>query len=627
MVVCFLILEPTIEYFKERFEKKVLVLAHDVSKSTSSGEDSLFQTIQDDLSVLSNSLEIQKIYFASDVSLDSSEVNDGLTNFSEVKEYLHRNIGLNNLHSIVLVSDGIDNEGEQVDYALDVGVPVHTIAVGDSSQVLDVKIEEVFSNDLVYANQYFPVEIDFASSKKLNKDLRIKLFQNDTLKVDSLISFQKNNRNTCKVSLLAGKQNQQKVKIVLESIEGERNVQNNEKLVLIETINDIQRILVLSETVHPDEAFFIEGLKNNAVFEIERKLYTEAFSIESYNTIVLSGLPSSLREFEALQAQIKSNNLSVLYLPHNSYRISWLNKVFEGKIQLRNELNEISPILVDDFGLFEISEEWKALTNDLSPLNVQLGNLYFKNGENIYNQSVEGIELGLPLVHFESANASYQALFLGEGYWKWRGQSYSRLNSNKYWESFVQKVFKYLNTKKNRKKLQVDYKGQYFENNTVQINALALNELYELDPNVDLVVDLKRDEVSVNSKMTYTSTGYRTDLGYLEKGRYDFEISDKSGKLTESFKGSFTVLENNVELSDKRARYDLLSNLSAKTRGVNLNESAEGFSEVILNSEEVKPVIYSEKVLQSILKFKWLLFVLIGLLFTEWTIRKFKGVL
>lgn len=627
-ILCFLLLKPTVEYFKERYEKKIVLVAQDRSASMPSNADSIVAELGRELETVNiENVDVKNVYFSVETSEELIEEKGSLSNFSSIKDYVFQNIGVENIHSLILVSDGIENEGEQVDYALDFGVPVHSFSVGDSNFVKDLKVSEVYSNDLVYANHYFPLEIELSSNTKTSKKLPFQVYQNDTLRLDTLIAFEKGENKVLRTALLADKIDQQRVKLKLGAIDSEKNALNNERELLVETINDVQKVLVLSESSHPDEAFFIEAIKDNPVFEIERKSFQDKVSLEDYNTVMLSGLPKSKKDFTELLKQIDVSRSSVLFIPHNNYRVQWLNDAFDGQVQLRNELNEVKAKEITSFNYFELDKEWPSISSSLSPISVQLGNVSFNTDGSLYEQNIEGIDLGIPLVHFEQAKSSYRALFLGEGYWKWRIQAYSLLNSNDHWKSFVSQTFKYLNTKKNRKKLQLKYQSQYFENDKVKLKALAFNDVYELDPNVELSINLKRQSVSLKSKFNYSKTGYYADLGYLEIGDYEFEVKDESGTIQEEITGAFSIIGNNIELQETRARYDLMSNLTKKTEGLNLNNDLGKLARVINASDSSKPTIYTEKVLESVLKYRFLLILLASLLLLELTIRKIKGVL
>jgi hypothetical protein len=633
-LLLFFFLQPSFEFFKEREVKKLVVIAEDVSASINlEDSDGKFNHSEDIKNTInefeSKGFDTKYLRFSGKASSNvSDKLKEGITDYTALKEFITERIGTESVHSLVLISDGIENKGEQVDYALDIGVPVHCLAVGDSSRQDDLSIEKIYTNDLVYANQYFPLEINVNGNIHAQNAIPLKVFQNDTLAFDTLLSFKNSLRHKIGLSLLAIRMEFQKVDIRLGTLQNEMNTSNNSKSLLIETINDVQNVLVLSEGSHPDEAFFLEALNTDSRFKVNRKSFKDPLDFQKVNTVLISGLPKQKRDWLNLLKKIEESELSVLLLPHNNSRITWLQDLFTGQFQMRNEVDELNPE-TNDFNFFENSEEWNQLVNDLSPISVQLGGVSFQNGQSMYLQSYDGISLGLPMVHFQQNNNSRMGVFLGEGYWKWRMIAYAKYGNNKVYQDYVKQVFKYLSKKKNRRKLQVKYKTKYFENEDIQLKAYAFNDIFELMPEVDMSVLIKKEGSQFESKFFYTKSAYLANLGSLDSGRYSFELKAKTDAYDESYKGSFDVLANNFEIQETRARYDLLKILSTKSGGVFINDdlSMKTFSDHIIQSNADKPIVYTEKVLNSLLKEKWVMFVILALIFAEWIIRKTKGVL
>jgi len=443
-----------------------------------------------------------------------------------------------------------------------------------------------------------------------------------------LLSFKGAISHKVSLNLLANSLDVQKLDIRLGSLINEKNTSNNIRSLLIETINDVQNVLVLSEGSHPDEAFFLEALKSDSRFKVQRRSFKDPLDFEKVNTVLISGLPKQKRDWLSLLNKIEDSELSVLVLPHNNSRITWIRDLFEGQVQMRNEIDELNAE-TNDFNFFENSKEWDQLVSELSPIAIQLGGVSFQDGQSMYLQSYDGISLGLPMVHFQQKNSYRMGVFLGEGYWKWRMIAYAKFDNNKVYKDYVKQVFKYLSKKKNRRKLQLKYKTKYFENEDIQLKAFAFNDVFELMSNVDMSVLVKKDGSQFESKFFYTKSAYLANLGSLDTGKYSFKIKAKTDAYNETYTGSFEVLANNFEIQDTRARYDLMKSLSAKTNGVFINDdlSMKEFKDEMSQSNADKPIVYTEKVLNSLLKEKWIMSVILALIFTEWIIRKAKGVL
>ena len=81
-------------------------------------------------------------------------------------------------------------------------------------------------------------------------------------------------------------------------------------------------------------------------------------------------------------------------------------------------------------------------------------------------------------------------------------------------------------------------------------------------------------------------------------------------------------LEKNIT----RANYNVMKNIAQNTGGEffginNIDELTKSINE----SSKAKPTIYTQEKFFDLINLKWLFFVLLALLSTEWFIRKYKG--
>ena len=88
-----------------------------------------------------------------EVSIDSLEYLDfidGSTNLQEIFNYLRNSD--KNIASVTLLTDGVITSGSNPYYdAVNLGIPVYTIGIGDTTQRKDVELKKVLHNDFVYA--------------------------------------------------------------------------------------------------------------------------------------------------------------------------------------------------------------------------------------------------------------------------------------------------------------------------------------------------------------------------------------------------------------------------------------------------------------------------------------------
>ena len=104
--------------------------------------------------------------------------------------------------------------------------------------------------------------------------------------------------------------------------------------------------------------------------------------------------------------------------------------VFSSESSRSLGINHIIPILdfyQEDLGF-----------SDFPPLKDKFGKINFsKNYQSFLFQNVQGIQTNQPLLATINYNSSKQLILFGEGFWKWRVQSYLKNNSFNSFDSFV----------------------------------------------------------------------------------------------------------------------------------------------------------------------------------------------
>ncbi|MEJ2105684.1 MAG: hypothetical protein P8X47_14085 [Ignavibacteriaceae bacterium] len=83
-------------------------------------------------------------------SLDRVNFSDGSTNLQEVFNYVKNSE--KNIASTTIITDGVITAGSNPYYdAINLGVPLFTIGIGDTTQRKDVEIKKILHNDYLYA--------------------------------------------------------------------------------------------------------------------------------------------------------------------------------------------------------------------------------------------------------------------------------------------------------------------------------------------------------------------------------------------------------------------------------------------------------------------------------------------
>jgi hypothetical protein len=94
-----------------------------------------------------------KIRNLSAIAEDSLKLNGEVTDIAEALKSIKQTSASSNLQAVVLITDGNSTVGMNPLYeAEELGVPVFTIGVGDTSEQKDILIRKVLTNEITYNN-------------------------------------------------------------------------------------------------------------------------------------------------------------------------------------------------------------------------------------------------------------------------------------------------------------------------------------------------------------------------------------------------------------------------------------------------------------------------------------------
>jgi hypothetical protein len=114
-------------------------------------------------------------------------------------------------------------------------------------------------------------------------------------------------------------------------------------------------------------------------------------------------------------------------------------------------------------------------------------------------------------------------------------------------------------------------------------------------------------------------------VGGLKEGVYRYRSRTQINGKTEEVRGEFAVEQRQAELQNLTADFDLLRKLSAQTGGRFFPASAVGNLQQLLQQTEANTVIHSEENYESVINLKWVFWILLILVSSEWFLRKYFG--
>ena len=223
-LICLLLSNPILNTVAKSFEKPIVIVAQDVSKSIS-------EDVFDDLKALENydkDFDVRFISFSDKVDLGLSRERNGLkTSFSNLFSEIENRYSNKNISSIVLASDGIYNSGSNPLYFKNLNVPIYSIALGDTTIKKDIGILDVDFNKIVFLGNKFSIDVSIFGTKTNQKTTSFSIYNNGVKVISELINISNSNYTKNRYNLEAKKVGLQEYTIVLDGLRDEENLNNN----------------------------------------------------------------------------------------------------------------------------------------------------------------------------------------------------------------------------------------------------------------------------------------------------------------------------------------------------------------------------------------------------------------
>jgi hypothetical protein len=642
--ICFLLMSPFIKIVKEDIKQPIVVFAADNSSSMTYADKASFDVYKSKWGALAKSLEskydIRTVTFGESVKendqLDS--LNGKSTNVAGLLEYIESNYADQNLGAIILGSDGIYNEGNNPLYTQSkFTAPLYTIALGDTTQKRDITVQNILSNKIAYLGDKFSIQVDVAAYNATGSKTNIVLESivgGTTKKIaEEAIVVNGNSFFTSKNFIVNADQvGVVRYRVRVGAIPAEFNSANNKKEFFIEVLDARQKIILLANAPHPDLGALKSAITSNKNYDVEI-VFSKDFNgnVSKYNLAILHNLPSDVSDGGSAISNLKKNSIPMIFMVGTQTSLPKLNLVQDVIGASGNSKNreEITPELNAGFNLFTTSDELKRDLNTFPPLIAPFGEYRTLGTSNTYlYQKIKKIKTTYPLVSFGEKDNVKTAVWIGEGFWKWRLFDHLQHKNYDATTELINKTIQLASVKSDKRKFRANTsKSLYKDSEPVLFDAQLYNDSYELvsDPDVKLVI---KDEN--NKEFTYqfskNQNYYLLDAGSFSTGVYSYVASTSYNGKALTASGRFNVESIELEQFDLTARHGLLKGLCEKYNGhMFYPANMQTIADSILANQYVKPMLFQTNSTKPIIHLKWLFFLLLLTLVGEWFLRRYFG--
>ena len=639
-----LLLGPILKLTNTIFEKPAFVLLVDNSLSVKEIVDSAQrQAIQLEL----NSVETR----LTDEGFEVTQRN--LANDEpEIISYTHRSSDLTgaikeviadyegkNLAGMALISDGIYNSGSSPLYNL-LRIPIYTVGVGDTSDRVDLVLKNLAYNKIAYQGNRFPLRIEALIKGLQNQEVTVSVFQSGKL----ISRQQKNSGNKQLVDfdfqLEAKEKGIQRYDVVLELLSQEINKRNNRASAYIDVVEGKKKILVVAPSPHPDIKAVRSVIEKNSNYEfilhIPGVKEATVEQLDQPDLVIFQQVMDSDGKTNSLFSQFYKNNTALLVMIGYKTNLRQLSAVgIPLTFESIGQWDDVTPLINSQFRDFGFSENINGIFSRYPPAAVPFGKFVFPaNAQILLYQRIGSVATERPLILSLNENNRKVGVILGDGLWRWRLNEFSENEKTEAFDEVFGKLIQYLSTKEDKRKFKsFPLQNEFTDTEPVVFESQVYNDLYEQVYGNKIDMELRDEEGKTKQYDYVTGTGSsRYRIGSLKEGVYRYKATtqvggsppNKAGKL-EEVRGEFSVAAQNIEAQNLTADFGLLRKMAAQTSGkfYEVKDMAKLGEEV--SQTKMKSLIHSDESFNSLINLKWVFFLLLALITTEWFVRKYSG--
>ena len=558
---------------------------------------------------------------------DSLTFNEKNTNISEAL-LLTNQLFKDEVAPTILITDGNQTLGNNYEFSsINFKNSIYPVVIGDSAKYLDLKIEQLNTNRYAFLKNNFPVEIIlvYQGSKNITSQFEVK--KGTTTVYKETIEFTKNDKTKIlKFTLPASSVGFQKYTAQINPITEEKNTINNSKQFVVEVIDQSTNVLIVSDIVHPDIGAIKRAIESNEQRKVTIKKPFEALSIVNDHQLIILYQPN--RSFTNIYSEINKLNKNTLVFTGQQTDWYFLNNIQNNYIkEVTNQSENVVGILNKNYGAFVINDidfsDYRPLKTLFGPLDIVVPY------DNLLGQSIDGFETETSLLATTELNGSRNAIFDGEGIWKWRAQSFIESKNYNEFDIFFGKVIQYLASNKRRSRLEVSYENFYYNNKSIHISAQYFdkNFVFNSNANLSILITDTDSKQSFEYPLLLNENYYEIDLSNLKAGEYIFKVS-VNDEIILAKNGAFTILDFNVEQQFLNPDVTKLSRLATNTKGKDFFISDSFLLiDTLIKDDRFKQVEISKEKIEPLIEWRYLLGLIILSLSIEWFLRKYNGLI
>ncbi|MBL7961124.1 hypothetical protein JNL27_12905 [bacterium] len=670
ILVLIILFEPILNLTVQKEERPVVAVLIDQSESMGivdkimDRQAAARSVIKNEaLQKLSDQYDIEYFTFSDDlkstsiIELDTLTFNGSETDITSSLESLKKKMLGRNFAAVVLMTDGQYNLGvNPATYASAYGYPVYTIGIGDPMESKDVSITQVVHNDIVYLNNKIPVDVSLAAFGYKGKPLSVQLMSENKVIQTKYITIPDDGiALKAAFDFQADKAGLQKFTVNVAAQQDELTVKNNSKSFFIKVLKSRVNVCLVSGSPGPEHSFLYKTLTENrdihvkALVEKKDGAFIDIIEPNSeamtgdYDGYIFNDYPtpnSNPGQFQAYVSSILQDSKPFLLfngIQLDINKVQQLKDVLPVELKLDMTLDEslVYPMLTvtgKNSAVMKVSDNPAEAVQqwmELPPMWISKVGVTASEGSDVLVKldmtragNVIKSRRDIPLIISKKANKNKSIVVVPYGFWK----SYFIMSglgrNNIAYQSFIANAVRWLTTQDDTKPVIISTSKNIYRNGEkIIFSGQVYDEQFSPVNDANLKVQIKTPNRIYDVNMELTGNGrYEGSVNGLETGDYDFEgEAIRQDVSLGRDRGKFAVENFSIELLHTNMNEKLLKTVAAESGGQFFTPAD---FHTIANIPPFQPLITEQRKEIELWNKIILLFILAGLLSTEWFIRK-----
>jgi len=582
-------------------------------------------------------------------NLDSINFSDGSTNLQEIFDFVKNSD--RNIASLTMITDGVITSGSNPYYnAVNIGIPVFAIGIGDTTQRKDVNLKKVLHNDFIYTQTPTSIIATVANKGFSGEQITAKLFEDNKFVSQQNLTLSNTGIQNISFDYNPEVVGEKKLSIELSSLNDEFTTINNKQIFYLNVLSNKIKVLLLASAPSPDLTFIQNSLSRDQNIEVRSIVQVSADKflsklsydiVDSADVLFLVGFPSDKTPselFNLVSTKIKENNTPFFITLSSGVNLIRLSSLGDELPFTFNQnipgFREVQPYLLPEALTNPIvqspDQNLQQVWNNLPPV-LQLNTIFSSRIESktIAQISVNNNIVNTPLIVSRNFSGKRSIAVLAKDIWKWKLQVAPK--GIEVFDNFIVNSLRWLRANEEQKLVNIKTSRKNFSQGERiefygEVSDESLNPVSEANIKVEISSGTNKQDLDLQNvgPGLYEGAIVINDAGdynYLAQAEIDEKILGKD-------QGSFNIGEIDIEMIDPVMNYPLLNLLANETGGEfyfpqNFNSLLEKIKLLKENSSKEK-IITSEISLWSD---TWMLVIAILLFALEWFIRKRNGML